>query len=254
MSAMAEPWQNTISDADAFQDGDTIPAFEFDGIPDFGITFPARRRKRISISVCTAVVAAVALILWANWSQIQRLQIDRQVTIGILVLIYFLPTLLAALRYHSSFLSIAAVNLFLGWTVIGWIVALGRALSRRRLRTERFHDFRLTEAIMAPMEPVVVRTVVVPDRLGWIYMLQAGNCYKIGKATKLDRRIYQLKIQLPFKVELVHAIRTDDIDHAERHWHRRFEAKRMNGEWFELTTNDVQEFRQYEFHEIRSSK
>jgi hypothetical protein len=251
---MAEPWRNSISDADALRDGETIPAFAFDGIPDFGITFPARRRKRVSILVCIAVAAAVGMYVWANWSQIQRLQIDRQVAIGILALIYFLPTLLAALRYHRSFLSIATVNIFLGWTVIGWIVALGRAFSRRRLRTERFHDFRLTESVMPPMETVVLRTVVVQDRLGWIYMLQAGNCFKIGKATKLDRRIYQLKIQLPYKVELVHAIRTDDIDHAERHWHKRFDSRRLNGEWFELTTNDVQEFRQYEFHEIRSSK
>jgi Superinfection immunity protein/Meiotically up-regulated gene 113 len=247
---MSEPWRNSISDADALHDGETIPAFEYGGIPDFGITFPARRRKRISISVCIAVAVPLAFYLWANWPEIRRLQIDRQVAIGMLALIYFLPTLLAALRYHRSFLSIAAVNLFLGWTVVGWIVALGTALSRRRLRTERCHDFRLTEAVMAPMEPLVLRTVVVRDRLGWIYMLQAGNCFKIGKATKLDRRIYQLKIQLPYKVELVHAIQTDDIDHAEQHWHMRFESKRMNGEWFELTANDVREFKQYEFHEI----
>lgn len=247
---MSEPWRNTIADADALHDGETIPAFEFDGIPDSGVTFPARRRRWISISVCIAVAIPLAFYLWANWSEIQRLQIDRQAAIGMLALIYFLPTLLAALRYHRSFLSIATVNLFLGWTVVGWIVALGSALSRRRLRTE-CHDFRLTEAVMPPpMETVVLRTVVVQDRLGWIYLLQAGNCFKIGKATKLDRRIYQLKIQLPYRVELVHYIRTDDIHQAERHWHTRFESKRLNGEWFELTTNDVQEFKQYEFHEI----
>lgn len=36
--------------------------------------------------------------------------------------IYFLPSLAA--RGKSSFGSVFVVNLFLGWTIIGWIIAL----------------------------------------------------------------------------------------------------------------------------------
>ncbi len=43
---------------------------------------------------------------------------------GILgVVVYFLPTLVAV-RRHRSCLLVFLVNLFFGWAVIGWIIAL----------------------------------------------------------------------------------------------------------------------------------
>jgi hypothetical protein len=42
---------------------------------------------------------------------------------------YWLPTLIAVIRRTPSALGIAAFNFFLGWTVIGWIVALVWALA-----------------------------------------------------------------------------------------------------------------------------
>jgi hypothetical protein len=38
--------------------------------------------------------------------------------------IHFLPTIIAALRNSRHVVAIFLINLFLGWTVIGWIVAL----------------------------------------------------------------------------------------------------------------------------------
>jgi hypothetical protein len=37
---------------------------------------------------------------------------------------YFLPTIIAAIRSKRDTLAIFLLNLFLGWSVIGWIVAL----------------------------------------------------------------------------------------------------------------------------------
>ena len=42
---------------------------------------------------------------------------------------YWLPTLIALVRQTPSALGIAALNFFLGWTVIGWIMALVWALA-----------------------------------------------------------------------------------------------------------------------------
>jgi hypothetical protein len=39
------------------------------------------------------------------------------------VLIYFLPTIVALSRGHLSALAIFFLNLFLGWTLIGWLIA-----------------------------------------------------------------------------------------------------------------------------------
>ena len=37
---------------------------------------------------------------------------------------YFLPTIIALLRGHRNALAIFLLNFFLGWTFIGWVVAL----------------------------------------------------------------------------------------------------------------------------------
>ena len=43
---------------------------------------------------------------------------------GLGTLFYFLPTIVAFARSKRDLLSIFLLNLFLGWTLIGWIVAL----------------------------------------------------------------------------------------------------------------------------------
>lgn len=47
--------------------------------------------------------------------------------------LYFLPTILAFHRYHSSRGAIFVINLFFGWTCIGWILTLIWALSEPRI-------------------------------------------------------------------------------------------------------------------------
>jgi Superinfection immunity protein len=42
----------------------------------------------------------------------------------ILFALYFLPATVAAWRHHPSVNAITALNLFLGWTLIGWVYAL----------------------------------------------------------------------------------------------------------------------------------
>ncbi len=54
--------------------------------------------------------------------------------IGIIILIifvkyvYFLPTNIASSKKHKNTGSIFALNLFLGWTLLGWVIALAIAL------------------------------------------------------------------------------------------------------------------------------
>lgn len=38
--------------------------------------------------------------------------------------LYFMPTVIAWNRNHKNLLPIFFVNLFLGWTLLGWIAAL----------------------------------------------------------------------------------------------------------------------------------
>jgi hypothetical protein len=42
----------------------------------------------------------------------------------ILVLLYILPSIIAATRGHRNGMAICALNLLLGWTLVGWVAAL----------------------------------------------------------------------------------------------------------------------------------
>lgn len=44
-----------------------------------------------------------------------------------LLCLYFLPTIVAATRKVRHKGSVAVINTFLGWTLIGWVVALAMA-------------------------------------------------------------------------------------------------------------------------------
>ena len=44
--------------------------------------------------------------------------------IYIVLSVYFLPTIVCAIRRHHNTLAIFVLNIFLGWTFVGWVVAM----------------------------------------------------------------------------------------------------------------------------------
>jgi hypothetical protein len=83
------------------------------------------------------------------------------------------------------------------------------------------------------------------EMLGEVYLFKSGRYFKIGKTNDTVRRGNELRIQLPEKMDLIHSIATDDPSGVEAYWHRRFESKRMNGEWFDLSPSDIKAFKRW---------
>lgn len=83
------------------------------------------------------------------------------------------------------------------------------------------------------------------NRIGEVYLFKHAKYYKIGRTNDAVRRGAELRIQLPEELVLIHSIKTDDPSGVEYYWHRRFESKRMNGEWFNLSANDLKSFRRW---------
>jgi hypothetical protein len=47
----------------------------------------------------------------------------------ILLVLYFVPTAVAVHRAHHQLSAILIINLFLGWTFLGWVIALAMAFT-----------------------------------------------------------------------------------------------------------------------------
>lgn len=81
----------------------------------------------------------------------------------------------------------------------------------------------------------------VKSHPGYVYLLKAENgYYKIGRTKSPKDRIKTFGVKLPFKVEFEHLIQTDDMEGLEAELHFTFADKRLDGEWFNLTSGDVE--------------
>lgn len=78
------------------------------------------------------------------------------------------------------------------------------------------------------------------DRGGHVYLLKAEHgYYKIGKAKSDKRRVAQIEPAVPIEIEHLHSIECVDRHQTETWLHKRFQSKRLKGEWFALTPDDV---------------
>jgi hypothetical protein len=80
-------------------------------------------------------------------------------------------------------------------------------------------------------------------RPGFIYVIRCGPYYKIGLSKQLDRRIKTLSIQLPHPVEVVMTAPVGNMYRHEQELHSVFSDRRMNGEWFQLSEQDLETIR-----------
>ena len=79
---------------------------------------------------------------------------------------------------------------------------------------------------------------------GFIYFVHADGTdrYKIGLTNNLDRRMKELNgKQSAYKNLLQWSIEVCDMRLAEKDLHDRFQARRVNGEWFQFSEGELKE-------------
>jgi hypothetical protein len=84
----------------------------------------------------------------------------------------------------------------------------------------------------------------VPYEQGYIYLIHAegSNYYKIGKTKAPDRRLLQIAPQMPFTCKFIRVWHSNFMSLAEKYLHQRFKQFRANGEWFEFSCKELEEF------------
>jgi hypothetical protein len=81
--------------------------------------------------------------------------------------------------------------------------------------------------------------------IGVVYLMRSGRHYKIGRTNSIGSRERQLAIKIPIPPITIHTIKTDDPVGVENYWHNRFADKRGEGEWFNLTSDDIKAFKRW---------
>lgn len=78
---------------------------------------------------------------------------------------------------------------------------------------------------------------------GLVYFLrQKGMPYiKIGVTIDLPRRIEEMYSCFPLGVDVIGTIRSNDYLRIELDLHKKYKNKRLNGEWFDISEDEVME-------------
>jgi hypothetical protein len=80
---------------------------------------------------------------------------------------------------------------------------------------------------------------------GYVYVIRSEYGFKIGKTVNLRERTRLFSVKLPFPISIEHYAWFDDYTFAESRFHRMFADKRLEGEWFDLTSEDLEVIRGY---------
>lgn len=136
---------------------------------------------------------------------------------------------------------------FTGMDSLGAVRALSSLKSSGRLLYEEpvfdgirrsYIRFEMDRGRRLRLSSIGPKTAKQP-KPGYVYLLKGGGCYKIGKAQNPEKRSETLAIQLPYPVQLIHYIPAKDPRVYESELHEQFADKRLNGEWFDLSDEDV---------------
>ncbi|WNS82204.1 GIY-YIG nuclease family protein [Domibacillus sp. DTU_2020_1001157_1_SI_ALB_TIR_016] len=76
---------------------------------------------------------------------------------------------------------------------------------------------------------------------GYVYFVQEhlNGSFKIGKTKHIDQRMNLFSVKLPFENELIFLIKSGNHHQTEVAFHKHFAHKRLEGEWFALTREDI---------------
>lgn len=83
-----------------------------------------------------------------------------------------------------------------------------------------------------------------------VYVIRCQNLHKIGKTRNLRKRLSSLQVATPFDITVdiwLHRGSERLATSLEEKLHRKFSAKRVGGEWFELSEGDLQYIQKLNF-------
>ena len=117
---------------------------------------------------------------------------------------------------------------------------LERLLHKKEQLTSELHE--LSEQISYLEEEIRLSKSPYQEGPG-VYVIKCHNRYKIGKADDLRYRLSGLQTGCPYELHVVNFIPCGENENGrlEKALHKRFETKRLRGEWYRLDANDLKD-------------
>ena len=81
----------------------------------------------------------------------------------------------------------------------------------------------------------------IKEKAGYVYIIQSGAFYKIGKALNVKARLKGLQCGNPLPLKLILSIKTESPFGLEGSLHYKYRSQRGLGEWFTLSDEDLLE-------------
>jgi hypothetical protein len=83
------------------------------------------------------------------------------------------------------------------------------------------------------------------NRSGYIYLLKSKHGVKIGRTINPKSRISDIQVQIPFGIEEIANYVVFDMYKKEKELHEKYKTKRLKGEWFNLSMEEIREIQHY---------
>ena len=100
-------------------------------------------KKLIQMTVMMQVVMALTSVAWAEDKAVKVGSVAAGlvplIVIILLIGLYFVPTIVGYVRKKDNKMSILMLNLFLGWTLVGWVVSLVWAVSKDKVAVQNIY-------------------------------------------------------------------------------------------------------------------
>lgn len=101
---------------------------------------------------------------------------------------------------------------------------------------------------------IMQQTKSTKVRLGFVYLIQSENLLtKIGSSRNVHQRFKDLLCGCPVEIIVTHTLESENYIKIEAILHKRYDKKRIRGEWFNLSSQDIADIEK-EYGFIRQAK
>lgn len=125
-----------------------------------------------------------------------------------------------------------------------------KTLQEDTLRDKAHHTYRkvpelYNKHLQALNQPLIDFSKPIPNNKnsrGFIYLVKSIHGYKIGQTKKPKKRFEIFSVKLPFKIEILRMVEVNNYLDVEKGLHLTFQNNHLNGEWFDMSKQDIQLF------------